>query len=302
MEFKIDIPDVKLKEAFELIDVDFKEVHSNGTINLNSKPKRPPLAISIGYDDVSYNGEFFPIIFGTYGNISMIKGEEKSRKSWLKSLLLGCAIGGNSNLYSRDIKGHGLEGKYIIDIDTEQDQYYNWLSANRIPKMVGSPEKPFIVDNYISINLREHNAKIRREYLKWLFMESEYRNKLGIVSIDGYVDMLDNFNDLVECVDFTQSLMKYSTLSKSHITGVLHLNPGQDKARGHLGTILQQKCETVVIIKDEGTSSKVTCQRSRGKKFAEFSISVNKDWLPYVTEEDDYIQSKQDTKESYVKF
>ena len=134
-------------------------------------------------------------------------------------------------------------------------------------------------------------------------MESEYRNKLGVVSIDGYVDMLDNFNDLVECVEFTQALMSYSTISKSHITGILHLNPGQDKARGHLGTILQQKCETVVIIKDTGDSSLVTCQRGRGKKFKDFHISVNNDWLPYVVEENSIEFSINDLpSDSDVKF
>jgi len=285
-EFIITIPDIQLKKAIEPIDLDFKEVHLKAQIDLKGKPRKPPLAVSIGYDDTAYGGEFQPLIFGTYGNISMIKGEEKARKSWLKSLILGCTLEGNSNLYSKEIKGHDLKDKYIVDIDTEQDKYYNWLSANRIPKMVGNPQNPIIPENYISINLREHSAKIRREYLKWLFMESEFKNKLGLVSIDGYVDMLDNFNDLVECVEFTQSLMSYSTISKSHITGVLHLNPGQDKARGHLGTILQQKCETVVIIKDMGETSLVTCQRGRGKKFKEFSIGVNNDWLPYVLEEE----------------
>jgi len=287
-ELHIPIPDIQLKQALESIDLDFEDLHKKALIDLFGKPQKPPIAISIGYDDVSYNGEFNHLIFGTFGNISMIKGEEKARKSWLKSLILGCVIGGNGNLYSEDIKGHQMADKYVIDIDTEQDKYYNWLSANRIPKMVGTPESPIVTENYISVNLREHSAKIRREYLKWLFMESEYRNKLGVVSIDGYVDMLDNFNDLVECVDFTQSLMKYSTISKSHITGVLHLNPGQDKARGHLGTILQQKCETVVIIKDEGDHSNVICQRGRGKKFKDFKISVNKDWLPYVIDESEY--------------
>jgi len=283
-DFLITIPDIQLKKAIEPLQINFTEIHNGAKIDLNGKPTRPPVAISIGFDDKEYNGEYFPLIFGTYGNISMIKGEEKSRKSWFKSLLLGCAIGGNSNILSSDIHGHDLQDKYIIDIDTEQDKYYNWLSANRIPKMYGNAGAPIVPNNYISINLREHSARVRREYIQWLFMESEYRNKLGLVSIDGYVDCLDNFNDLVESIEFTQSLMKYSTLTKSHITGVLHLNPGQDKARGHLGTILQQKCETVVIIKDEGDYSSVICQRSRGKKFADFGISVNNDWLPYVTE------------------
>lgn len=284
MEFKIDIPTVQLKQAIESIDVNFDDLHKKSTLNLKVQPKRQPLAISIGYDDVAYNGEFYPLRYGTFGNISMIKGEEKSRKTWLKSLILASVLEGNSNKYSSDIKGHNLTDKYIIDIDCEQNYYDNWLVSNRIPKMVGTPSSPIIPDNYISINLREHNAKIRRDYLKWLFMESEYRNKLGVVSIDGYVDMIDNFNDLVECVDFTQSLMKYSSISQAHITGVLHLNPGQEKARGHLGTILQQKCETVVIIKDEGDYSSVVCQRGRGKKFESFNISVNNDWLPYTIE------------------
>jgi hypothetical protein len=289
MEFKIDIPTVQLKQALDSLDVDFNEIHKLSTLDLKSKVTKPKLAISIGYDDIAYNGEFNHLIFGTFGNISMIKGEEKARKSWLKSLLLGCCFDGNSINYSSDIKGHNLRDKYIIDLDTEQDAYYSRLGADRICKMYGTPQNPVIPDNYIAINLREHNAKIRRDYLKWLFMESEYRNKLGIVSIDGYVDMLDNFNDLVESTEFTQSLMKYSTLSKAHITGVLHLNPGQDKARGHLGTILQQKCETVVIIKDEGSFSSVTCQRGRGKKWNAFGISVNKDWLPYTLTLDNQI-------------
>jgi len=299
MEFKIDIPTVQLKQALDSFDTDFSEIHKLSTLDLKSKLTKPKLAISIGYDDIAYNGEFNPLIFGTFGNISMIKGEEKARKSWLKSLLLGCCFEGNSNNYSSDIRGHNLNDKYIIDLDTEQDAYYSRLGADRICKMYGTPQSPIIPDNYIAINLREHNAKIRREYLKWLFMESEYRNKLGVVSIDGYVDMLDNFNDLVESTEFTQSLMKYSTLSKAHITGVLHLNPGQDKARGHLGTILQQKCETVVIIKDEGSFSSVTCQRGRGKKWDAFGISVNKDWLPYTLTLDNQITETPKNKPNF---
>ena len=126
----------------------------------------------------------------------------------------------------------------------------------------------------------------RNQYLEWLFKESEYRNNLGIVSIDGYVDFLNSSNDEIESREFTQSLMKYSSVSKCHITGILHLNPGTTKARGHLGTILQQKCETVVIIKDAGEYSEVICQRGRGKKFEDFTLRVNNDWLPYVSDDE----------------
>lgn len=268
--------------------LDYSVIHQKNIINLSEKPSRPPLAISIGYDNIAYGGEFYPLRFGTFGNISMIKGEEKARKSWLKSMIIGCAIGGKSNLNASEIRGHSLEDKYIIDIDTEQDNYDAWMVADRVKRLVGATP-----ENYMPIALREFTPSERLGYLEWLFNESEYRNKLGIVSIDGFVDMMKDFNSLTESIEFTGKLMKYSTISKCHITGVLHLNPGSDKARGHLGTILQQKCETVVIIKDRGYFSEVVCQRGRGKKFKPFGISVDKDWLPYVIDSSEFEMNEQ---------
>lgn len=270
----------ELKKDFQAETVlNFEAIHQNALIDLDLVYERPPLAISIGRDDKAYNGINYPLRFGTFGNISMIKGEEKARKSFLKSLILGCSFGGNSNLYTNsiDILGHGLKDKYIIDIDTEQDDYDSWLNAIRIPKLVGI--KP---DNYMAIKLRDKTPNERLQYVEWLFLESEYRDKLGVVSIDGYVDLINDFNSQLESSELTQKLMKWSSVSKAHITGVLHLNPNSDKARGHLGTILQQKCETVVIIADKGDYSLVTCQRGRGKKFREFCISVNNEWLPEI--------------------
>jgi len=268
----------------KVTSLDFNKMHKDSLIDLELVYERPPIVISIGRDDKSHNGVNYPLRFGTAGNISMIKGEEKARKSFLKSLILGCSFGGNSNLYtnSLEILGHNLKDKWIIDADTEQDDYDAWLNAVRIPKLVGV--KP---DNYLALKLRDKTPNERLQYFEWLFMESEYRKNLGVVSIDGYVDLINDFNSQLESSELTQKLMKWSSLTKSHITGVLHLNPNSDKARGHLGTILQQKCETVVIIADKGDYSLVTCQRGRGKKFREFCITVNNEWLPEVIDNPD---------------
>lgn len=261
--------------------IDFDEMHRKAVIDVRKKVDRPPLAISIGLDDREYGQDRirFPLRFGTFGNISLIKGEEKARKSFLKSLLLSCAIGGNANNYSDKIVGHDLSDKYIVDIDTEQGDYDVWLAATRIPKMVGSyPE------NYLPIALRGKNPVQIMAYLEWLFMESEYRNKLGIVSIDGFVDCMNDFNSQTESKEFITKLMDWSKISMSHITGILHVNPGSEKARGHAGTIIQQKCETVVMIKDGGDHSEVICKVGRGKKFKDFAIKIDDDWLPYEYE------------------
>jgi hypothetical protein len=208
----------------------------------------------------------------------MIIGDAKSRKTYFKSMLLACAIGGNANLYNQNIKGHNLQNKLIIDIDTEQDLYDNWDCAMRIPKMVGS-----VPENYISINLRGSNPTEIKEFLYWLFLESQYKNNLGIVAIDGYVDCLNDFNNQTESKEFVTDLMRYSKLANCHITGVLHLNPGSEKSRGHFGTILEQKCEMVVMVKNVGEYSEVTCKAVRGARaFDGFCISVGCERLPYT--------------------
>ena len=184
---------IKLEDLIndDVKDFDFKQSFESSKIDLTKLVERPPLALSIGFDDKEYNGVHYPLRYGTFGNISMIKGEEKARKSFLKSMLLACAIGGKSNNYTNniEIRGHELQDKYIIDIDTEQDEYDVWLNAIRIPKMVGK-----IPPNYISIQWRKYTPNERKQLLEWLYMESEYKNNLGLVSLDGYVDCLKNFN------------------------------------------------------------------------------------------------------------
>lgn len=279
MEFK------RLSVEDENQGIDLEASFNGSILDLNIKPERPPLAISVGIDDVSYGGVFYPLRFGTYGNISMIKGEEKSRKSFFRSLILAGAIGGRANNFtdSIEIQGHNLENKYIFDLDSEQGDYDAWLNGVRIPKMVGSD-----YDRYKYITMRKFTSMERQQLLEWLFMESPYKNNLGIVCIDGFVDFIQDFNNLSECKDFVEKLMKWTSLSKCHVTGVLHLNPNSDKARGHLGTILQQKCETVVIVKDMGDYSVIKQQRARGKRFNDFTIRINEDWLPYISD-DNYL-------------
>jgi hypothetical protein len=279
----LNFDDIK-SNASEEVKFNPESIFKKSKIDLNKKYDRPPLAISVGRDDVYYNGNLYPLRFGTYGNISMIKGEEKARKTFLKSLILASIFQGKSSDFTNglEIMGHDMHDKYVLDIDTEQDEYDSWLNAQRIPKICG-----YTPENYACFQLREETPNERLQYVEWLLFESQYRGKVGVLSIDGYVDLVTSFNNEEIAINYTQKLMKWSSQSRCHITGVLHLNPGTDKARGHLGTILQQKCETVVQIKDEGEHSLVYCQRGRGKKFKPFYLGVNNLWLPEIINEPD---------------
>jgi len=267
----------------ENINLDLSKVFEDSVIDLSKEVDRPPNAITIGIDDRSYQGIHYPLRFATFGNISMIVGEEKSRKSFVKSLIEACAIGGKSNNFTNgvEITGHNLDGKYIISIDAEQDTYDAWLNGIRIPKMVGA-----VYPKYKMLKWREKSKDERLALLDWLFTESEYKDNIGLVVMDGFVDFVKDFNDLKECDEFTSKLMKYTSDSQCHIMGVLHLNPNTEKARGHLGTIIGQKCETVLIVKNMGDYSIVKRKVGRGKSFDPFAIRIDDDWLPYISDDD----------------
>ncbi len=267
----------------KIVEFNWNKEHLNAIVDITQKPKRPPMVASCGLNYKAYNGTHYPIKMFSLGNISLITGEEKSRKSFLKSLIEASVIGGKANNYNDDlIKGHLEEGKLIVSIDGEQALYDVLLNGNRIPAMVGNNP-----DHYKYFMLREYSTNERLQFLEWLFTKSPYAHKLGLVMIDGYVDFIRDFNSQKESGEFVNKLLKWSTIANCHISGVLHLNPNSEKSRGHLGTMLQQKCENVIRVEDGGDFSTVKCVRSRSDiKFEDFTIRIDENWMPYVSNND----------------
>ena len=287
---------LKIKKDFDLPKQDLSKDFESTLIDINEVIERPPVAISIGEDEKSYGGVHYPLKFGSLGNFSVITGEEKSRKSFVKSLIEACTIGGKANNYTAgvepkhftegrtsgvEIKGFLEKGKLIVSIDGEQSKYDVWQNGNRIKKMVGTTP-----EHYKILMWREKSKREKLALLDWLFMESPYKDNLGLVMLDGYVDFVLDPNDQTESNLFTDLIMKYSSIANCHISGILHVNPNSDKMRGHLGTIMGQKAEMVMLVKNMGEYSEVSCKRVRGSKpFKTFTIRIDDDWMPYISED-----------------
>ena len=268
-------------EIIVLTDDEICKGFENTVINLKEKVERPPILLSIGFDDKSYKGVYYPLKFASLGNFSVIKGQQKTRKSFMKSLLESCLLGGNSFKFCDylEIKSHGLGNKWVISIDNEQSRYDVWMNGIRIPEMVG-----YHPENYKVLMWREKSREERKLYLDWLFMKSPYKDNLGMVILDGYVDFINDSNDQTECNVFIDLIMKYSSMTNCHIMGMIHTNPNSEKMRGHLGTIAGQRAETVMNIENKGEYSLASCSDIRGSKpFKEFTIRIDEDWLPYVS-------------------
>ena len=103
-----------------------------------------------------------------------------------------------------------------------------------------------------------------------------------LVVIDGIADLQRNTNDLEESDALVTELMALSTLANTHIICVLHTNPGSDKARGHLGSSLQRKAETVLFVHRVGETSVVEPQFCRNEPFERFAFAISEEGIPEV--------------------
>lgn len=259
------------------LDKDFKKIHDEHFVSVDEILKPQPVAISIGHAE--YKGTTYPIPMGSYGDFSCIVGASKAKKSFLKSMLIAGYIGGKSNLYANDIKGHRLTDKFVIDIDTEQSEYHSQRVFKRVVEMVGANPsfyKPF--------SLRKLSAKERLEFIDWLFTESDYSGNIGLVSIDGIADLVNDVNDLEASNNVAQKLLEWSAKENCHIITVLHRNFGTKKPTGHLGSAVLKKAETVIFVEKVNDLTLVNPEYTRNQPFEPFAFAVNSDWLPYVVD------------------
>ena len=75
----------------------------------------------------------------------------------------------------------------------------------------------------------------------------KYQGRLHSVIIDGIGDLVTNPNSEEECFPLIMKLHGFSEMYHCPIVVVLHLNPSvkEDKSRGHLGSQLERKAQTV---------------------------------------------------------
>ena len=72
-----------------------------------------------------------------------------------------------------------------------------------------------------------------------------------------------------------------------HCSCILHENASGGKARGHIGTMLAQKAETVLKIEKHGTEhnrSTISANDTRGLQFAPFDIVIDNNGIPELVE------------------
>ncbi len=171
----------------------------------------------------------------------------------------------------------------ILYIDTEQGQHHCQLVLKRILRLAGLPddEKP---DNLLMLSLRKFAPKIRM-----LIVEEAIGTipNLGLVIVDGIRDFLYDINSSSESTDIISKFMQWTDDRQIHIHTVLHQNKNDEHARGHIGTELNNKAETIMQVevdKEDKNISMVEAVHIRDREFEPFAFRINEEVLPEPVE------------------
>ena len=210
-------------------------------------------------------------IIASEGNISAIVGAAKSKKTFLCTALVGALLRPSGTAAFGITPSQSL----VLWVDTEQSASHTQRVIKRIHRMAHRDEtKPY--DMLKTLTLREIEPKERFNILR----DAIAYYKPRLVVVDGISDLMYNSNCIEESDAVVGELMALSTEYNCHIMSVLHTNPNSDKARGHIGSTLQRKVETMIYVRKVGERSVVEPQYCRNEEFAPFAFHVTEEGMP----------------------
>lgn len=205
------------------------------------------------------------------GNIATIIGKPKAFKTFLTSSIVAAFLESDT-LTMNGVGGH------CLFVDTEQSRSHVNKVQDRIYRL-SDWETTKVNDKLFMLAVRELDSGNRMKVM----LEAIDKLKPNLIIIDGIRDLVKDFNDLKESAEIVGQLMSISTVYKCGIITVLHQNKADSNARGHLGSELSNKSETVLSVVNEKGIATVSPVYSRNREIEPFSFYVCKETsLPVI--------------------
>ena len=219
-------------------------------------------------------------ILGTLGNFSLITGKAKAKKSFLVNIAVSCAL--SKDLILGRFKSYlPAEQNEVLYFDTEQGKFHVQNAIKRICSLIGVAEPK----NLHAFFLRSQTPAERLQFIE---NEIYINDNIGFVVIDGIKDLVTSINDEGEATMIASKMLKWTEERNIHILTVLHQNKGDNNARGHIGTELINKAETVLsvtVLENDKDVTVVEAQQCRNREPEPFAFRINENGLPV---EEDY--------------
>ena len=202
------------------------------------------------------------------GNIATITGKPKAFKTFLTSSIA-------AGVLEDEFLGISGDCKKLLFVDTEQSKSH----VNNVQKRIYnicSWDLKVSKDELVMFALREFDSKERTK----IILNAIEILKPDLVIIDGIRDLVKDFNSIEETAEIVSSLMSVTTKNNCGIITVLHQNKADNNVRGHLGTELCNKSETILQVVNENGIATVSPVYSRNQEISQFSFRVDDSGLP----------------------
>jgi hypothetical protein len=270
----------KLNDSF-FTHIDGDESNPNGLdkllndvkIDPNEELSPPPVCWQI----INENGETSTI--GTLGNFSLVIGKAKSRKSFFICLAVSATT--KNGLVLNRFKGTLKASKCdVLYFDTEQGKYHVQKAVKRVCSLIGDSNP----ENLQAYGLRKFPPSQRLQLIEHAIYSND---NVGFVVIDGIKDLINSINDEAEATMISSKLLKWTEERNIHIVTVLHQNKGDNNARGHIGSELVNKSETVLSVSKSPENkdiSIVEAEYCRDKEPEPFGFEINEFGMPQLSE------------------
>lgn len=210
------------------------------------KPYRPP----------RYTMERDGVPFADVGELHIISGKPGNGKTGLMSQLMATMLcGQHGNSLRRDVPhkvkdpetGQVTEKmvpNVLLYIDTEQGEDDTIAIKNRVCSMAGVNYR-MKSDNFFILRLRDTESAQQR----WRkILKAIWQVKPTDIFLDGMLDIVNDYNDQVECQPVIRKCMMLATYYDASLWAVLHENPMVDKLVGVLGSITQRKVSEIFTV------------------------------------------------------
>lgn len=219
-------------------------------------------------------------ILGTLGNFSLVIGKAKSKKSFFINIAISAVTG--KDLLLGQFRGCLAHDKRtVLYFDTEQGKYHVQLALKRICAQINLIEP----ENLKVYGLRPYEPLERLKMIEYAITHTE---NLGFVVIDGIKDLVTSINDEEQATMIASKLLKWTDEREIHILTVLHQNKSDNNARGHIGTELINKAETVLSVtknENDNAISVVEPQQCRNKEPEPFAFEINNEGIPILVKD-----------------
>jgi predicted ATP-dependent serine protease len=264
-----------LDDAFQNEETAHEQNRKKYIIDVNEVVLKPQVAWSL--INIKSEGE---AILGTLGDFGLVIGKAKSRKSFFISIAISTALGSDAILgrFKNYLPSNKNE---VIYFDTEQSKYYVQKAVKRICTQVGQPEPK----NLHAFHLRSLSPI---ERLKFIEAEIYSNDKIGFVVIDGIKDLINSINDESEATMIASKLLKWTEERNIYILTVLHQNKSDNNARGHIGTELTNKAQTVLSITKAENNNNISIVEPLQCRDIEpeiFAFEINEFGIPIIAED-----------------